>query len=128
MIAAIYPIYLYFNFSGYMDVVIGVARFFGIVLAGELRPAVLVGKLHQFLEPLAHHFIQLVENLRLQPADDGLHGAHNRTRALPLIIAVVAFFVTFFLVGLWHGQTSEFLFFGFLQGGGVSCQQALSGR
>ena len=31
-------------------------------------------------------------------------------------LAVVAFFITFFLVGLWHGQTSEFLFFGFLQG------------
>ena len=26
----------------------------------------------------------------------------------------------FFLVGLWHGQTSEFVFFGFLQGGGVA--------
>jgi hypothetical protein len=32
----------------------------------------------------------------------------------------VAFFVTFFLVGAWHGQTSEFLFFGVLQGGGVA--------
>ena len=35
-------------------------------------------------------------------------------------IAVVAFFVTFFLVGLWHGQTSEFLFYGVTQGGGVA--------
>ena len=34
-----------------------------------------------------------------------------------------AFFVTFFLVGLWHGQTSEFLFFGFLQGGGVAANK-----
>jgi D-alanyl-lipoteichoic acid acyltransferase DltB (MBOAT superfamily) len=34
--------------------------------------------------------------------------------------SVVAFFVTFFLVGAWHGQTSEFLFFGVLQGGGVA--------
>jgi hypothetical protein len=35
-------------------------------------------------------------------------------------LAVLTFFVTFFLVGLWHGQTSEFLFFGVLQGLGVS--------
>jgi alginate O-acetyltransferase complex protein AlgI len=35
-------------------------------------------------------------------------------------VGVAAFFVTFFLVGLWHGQTSEFLFFGFLQGAGVA--------
>jgi hypothetical protein len=29
-------------------------------------------------------------------------------------------FVTFFLVGAWHGQTSSFLFYGVLQGLGVS--------
>ena len=28
--------------------------------------------------------------------------------------------MTFFLVGLWHGRTSEFIFFGLLQGGGVA--------
>ena len=28
--------------------------------------------------------------------------------------------MTFFLVGAWHGPTSEFLFFGLLQGGGVA--------
>jgi alginate O-acetyltransferase complex protein AlgI len=33
---------------------------------------------------------------------------------------VLTYFVTFFLVGAWHGQTSEFLFFGVLQGGGVA--------
>jgi D-alanyl-lipoteichoic acid acyltransferase DltB (MBOAT superfamily) len=34
--------------------------------------------------------------------------------------AVLAYFITFFLVGAWHGQTSMFLFFGVLQGGGVA--------
>ena len=28
--------------------------------------------------------------------------------------------MTFFLVGVWHGRTSEFVFFGILQGGGVA--------
>jgi D-alanyl-lipoteichoic acid acyltransferase DltB (MBOAT superfamily) len=36
---------------------------------------------------------------------------------------VFAFFVTFFLVGAWHGQTSKFLFFGVLQGGGVAANK-----
>jgi len=40
--------------------------------------------------------------------------------SLAPFLAVVAFFVTFFLVGIWHGQTSEFVMFGFLQGLGVS--------
>jgi hypothetical protein len=35
-------------------------------------------------------------------------------------IAVFCFFVTFFLIGVWHGRTSEFLVFGVLVGAGVS--------
>jgi D-alanyl-lipoteichoic acid acyltransferase DltB (MBOAT superfamily) len=35
-------------------------------------------------------------------------------------LGVIAFFVTFFLVGIWHGRTSEFFVFGLLQGGGVA--------
>jgi len=40
--------------------------------------------------------------------------------ALQQFLGVFCFFVTFFLVGLWHGRTSEFIFFGVLQGGGVA--------
>jgi D-alanyl-lipoteichoic acid acyltransferase DltB (MBOAT superfamily) len=46
----------------------------------------------------------------------------SHPKAAPYI-GIFAFFVTFFLVGLWHGQTSEFLFFGFLQGGGVAANK-----
>src|SRR5258708_37770208 len=38
-------------------------------------------------------------------------------------LGVLAYFVTFFLVGAWHGQTSMFLFFGVLQGGGVAANK-----
>jgi hypothetical protein len=35
-------------------------------------------------------------------------------------LGVIAFFVTFFLIGLWHGQTSVFAVYGVLLGLGVS--------
>jgi D-alanyl-lipoteichoic acid acyltransferase DltB (MBOAT superfamily) len=44
----------------------------------------------------------------------------NPSESMAPIWGVIAFFVTFFLVGAWHGQTSSFLFFGVLQGLGVS--------
>jgi hypothetical protein len=40
--------------------------------------------------------------------------------ALEPLLAVFCFFVTFFLVGIWHGRTSEFVIFGLLTGGGIS--------
>jgi alginate O-acetyltransferase complex protein AlgI len=35
-------------------------------------------------------------------------------------LGVFCFFVTFFLIGVWHGRTSEYIVFGVLQGGGVA--------
>jgi alginate O-acetyltransferase complex protein AlgI len=40
--------------------------------------------------------------------------------ALQPLLGVLCFFVTFFLVGIWHGRTSEFVIFGVLQGAGVA--------
>jgi hypothetical protein len=40
--------------------------------------------------------------------------------ALQPFLAVFCFFVTFFLIGLWHGRTSEFIVFGLVTGGGMS--------
>ena len=42
------------------------------------------------------------------------------------VLGVFCFFVTFFLIGVWHGRTSEFVIFGVLQGGGSFDQQALA--
>jgi hypothetical protein len=40
--------------------------------------------------------------------------------SLQPFLGVICFFVTFFLIGVWHGRTSEFMVFGLLQGGGVA--------
>ena len=40
--------------------------------------------------------------------------------AIEPLLGVVCFFVTFFLIGVWHGRTSEYIVFGILQGGGVA--------
>jgi D-alanyl-lipoteichoic acid acyltransferase DltB (MBOAT superfamily) len=40
--------------------------------------------------------------------------------ALQPLLGVFCFFVTFFLVGIWHGRTSDFVIFGLLTGGGIS--------
>jgi D-alanyl-lipoteichoic acid acyltransferase DltB (MBOAT superfamily) len=53
------------------------------------------------------------------------------SRAAQEFVGVFSIFVTFFLIGVWHGRTSAFIFFGVLQGGGVAInklwQLAMSG-
>jgi D-alanyl-lipoteichoic acid acyltransferase DltB (MBOAT superfamily) len=119
LIVATYPIYLYFNFSGYVDVVIGVARFFHIILPENFdRPF----SSYNFTMFWSRWHMTLSGWLKTYVYNPLMMAGMERIAAPALApyIGVFAFFVTFFLVGLWHGQTSEFLFFGVLQGGGVS--------
>jgi D-alanyl-lipoteichoic acid acyltransferase DltB (MBOAT superfamily) len=47
----------------------------------------------------------------------------NTSQRLEPYLGVPCFFVTFFLIGIWHGRTSEFVVFGFLTGAGMSLNQ-----
>jgi D-alanyl-lipoteichoic acid acyltransferase DltB (MBOAT superfamily) len=118
-IFVLYPLFLYCNFSGYIDIVIGVAKLLLHQLPENFnRPFSSTNfidfwnRWHMTLSMWLKTYIYtplLMTLVRRFPS-----------RKLESVWAVLAFFVTFFLVGVWHGQTLEFLFFGFLQGFGVS--------
>jgi alginate O-acetyltransferase complex protein AlgI len=119
VVAAVYPFYLYCNFSGYIDMVIGVARFLRLQLPENFnRPfssenyMIFWNRWHITLSMWVRIYVYsplMMVGIRRWPSP-----------AVEPFLSVFAFFVTFFLVGLWHGQTSVFIFFGILQGLGVS--------
>ncbi len=119
IIAASYPLYLYCNFSGYIDIVIGIARFLRIELPENFdRPF----SSDNFINFWSRWHITLSGWLKTYVYNPLLMGLMRRypSPAVMPFLGVIAFFVTFFLVGVWHGQTSVFMFFGVLQGLGVS--------
>ena len=121
-IAVSYPLYLYFNFSGYMDIVIGAGRFFTFTLPENFdRPFFS----DSFIDFWSRWHITLSNWLKTYVFNSLLLVSMRRisSRALETFLAVPAFFITFFLVGIWHGQTSEFVVFGLLQGFGVAANQ-----
>jgi D-alanyl-lipoteichoic acid acyltransferase DltB (MBOAT superfamily) len=114
-----YPLFLYCNFSGYIDIVIGMASWFGITLPENFnRPF----SSDSFIGFWSRWHITLSGWLKVYVYNPLLMGLmrRNPARTMEPVWAVLAFFLTFFLVGVWHGQTAAFLFFGFLQGLGVS--------
>jgi alginate O-acetyltransferase complex protein AlgI len=121
-IVALYPLYLYCNFSGYTDCVIGAGRFLGLVLPENFAQPF---GARNFIEFWSRWHITLSSWLKTYVYNPLLliSMRHLASPRLEPWLAVVAFFVTFFLVGVWHGQTSEFLFFGVLQGGGVAANK-----
>jgi D-alanyl-lipoteichoic acid acyltransferase DltB (MBOAT superfamily) len=119
VIAATYPVYLYFNFSGYCDIVIGVAAFLRIKLPENFdRPF----STDNFLDFWNHWHLTLSRWLKTYVYNPLLLSMMRRWPSPQMVpaLGVFAFFVTFFLIGVWHGRTSEFVFYGFLLGAGVS--------
>jgi alginate O-acetyltransferase complex protein AlgI len=119
LVVVLYPLFLYANFSGYTDFVIGAARLFRLRLPENFDHPF---SATNFIEFWSRWHISLSQWLRsyvFNPLVMGWMRRHKAARSKQYP-AVVAFFVTFFLVGAWHGQTGEFLFFGLLQGGGVA--------
>jgi D-alanyl-lipoteichoic acid acyltransferase DltB (MBOAT superfamily) len=118
-IAASYTFYLYFNFTGYIDVVIGLGRFFGFTLPENFdRPL----SSDNFMNFWNRWHITLSNWVKTYVFNPLLLFSMRRTSSTLLqpFLAVPAIFITFFLVGVWHGRTSEFLFFGSLTGFGVA--------
>lgn len=115
----IYPFFLYCNFSGYIDIVIALARLMRMQLPENFdRPF----SASSFLDFWNRWHITLSTWLKTYVYNPSLLTLMRRItlRAIEPFLGVFCFFVTFFLVGIWHGRTSEFAIFGILNGGGVA--------
>jgi D-alanyl-lipoteichoic acid acyltransferase DltB (MBOAT superfamily) len=118
-LAVVYPFFLYANFSGYIDIVIALARLMRVRLPENFdRPF----SASSFLDFWNRWHITLSTWLKTYVYNPLLLALMRRISlpAMAPFLGVFCFFVTFFLVGIWHGRTSEFVFFGVLQGGGIS--------
>jgi D-alanyl-lipoteichoic acid acyltransferase DltB (MBOAT superfamily) len=114
--------YLFCDFAGYTDVVIGAGQLFGLRLPENFnRPYAA----RSFLEfwgrwhmTMSNWFKTYVFNPLLMALT-----ARWPASAAATLQAAVAFFATFFLVGLWHGTTRAFILAGLLLGLGASVNQ-----
>jgi D-alanyl-lipoteichoic acid acyltransferase DltB (MBOAT superfamily) len=113
------PFFIYNNFSGYIDIVIALARLMRVRLPENFnRPF----SATSFLDFWNRWHITLSTWLKTYVYNPLLMVLMRRISSVSLqpLLGVFCFFVTFFLVGVWHGRTSEFIVFGVLLGAGVS--------
>jgi alginate O-acetyltransferase complex protein AlgI len=118
-LAVVYPFFLYANFSGYIDIVIALARLMRVQLPENFnRPF----SASSFLDFWSRWHITLSTWLKTYVYNSLLAALMRRISSVAVqpFLGVFCFFVTFFLIGIWHGRTSEFVVFGVLQGGGVA--------
>jgi D-alanyl-lipoteichoic acid acyltransferase DltB (MBOAT superfamily) len=112
-----YPPYIYFNFSGYCDVVIAMAKWAGFAVPENFNRPYLSRDMIEFWNRWHITLSQWVRDFVYQPfykyLISGILSSH-------IVLAQYAsIFITFFLVGIWHGSNFNFVIFGLLQGTGM---------
>ncbi|HLD98911.1 MAG TPA: MBOAT family O-acyltransferase [Bdellovibrionota bacterium] len=117
--SASYTLFLYINFRGYMDVVVGFGTLAGFRLPENFNAPFAASNFLDFWSrwhiTLSDWFRTYLFNPLLRKLTDLTPRAAARSS-----LGVIAFFVTFVLMGLWHGSTGVFLFYGLFLGIGVA--------
>ena len=104
----IQPLYLYFDFSGYTDIVIGFAKTFGINLLPNFNRPFLSENMTTFWKRF-HISLSSWFN------DYVFKQVSFRFRAIKSHAANIALFITWILFGIWHGAGWNFMVLGLLQ-------------
>jgi len=114
-----YPFFLYANFSGYIDIVIASSRLMRVRLPENFDRPFSATSFLDFWNRWHMSLSNWVKTYVYNPLLMALM-RHISSVALQPFLGVFCFFAAFFLVGIWHGRTSEFIFLGLLFGIGVS--------
>lgn len=126
--ASTYTVQLYFDFSGYSDMAIGLARMFSIALPlnfhSPLRAASIIDYWRRWHMTLQRFMVSyLYQPLSL--AFTRRAAMHEMGRWPTFYVAVATpTFITFVIIGLWHGAGWTFVLFGAIHACYVCCNEA----
>ena len=125
--ALTYTVQLYFDFSGYSDMAIGLARMFGIRLPvnfhSPLRAASIVDYWRRWHITLQQFIVSYMYQPMVLPLS---RFAANRgfgkwpSFVITVMLPTVALFV---IIGLWHGAGWTFVLFGLMHGSYLACNE-----
>ncbi|MDD3412976.1 MAG: MBOAT family protein [Lachnospiraceae bacterium] len=109
--------YIYFNFSGYCDIVISLSKLSGFTVRENFNQPYLSRSVVEFWN---RHHITLSEWIRdyiYSPLFKNLiSGPCQKNIRLGQYLAL---FITFTIAGIWHGTNSNYLVYGIFQGLGI---------
>ena len=112
-----YPLYIYFNFSGYCDMVIGGASLFGLKMPENFDRPYLSRNMIEFWTRWHRTLGFWIRDYLFTPMYKAIA---SRWPAKAASLAFLCYFGAFFLAGIWHGSTWNFVAYGLLNGFGLA--------
>jgi alginate O-acetyltransferase complex protein AlgI len=113
-IAFAYSLEIYFDFSAYSDIAIGVSQMFGIRVPENFRNPYLSANIQEFWTRWHISLSTWVRDYVFLPLGRAAFGTSLRDR--PLVIAVATYLIAFVVIGAWHGLSANYLLWGAYHG------------
>ncbi|NJD90809.1 MAG: MBOAT family protein [Geobacter sp.] len=116
-----YTLQIYFDFSGYSDMAIGLGRIFGFRFAENFNYPYVARSLREFWQRWHISLSSWLRDYLFTPLNyalvtDGIRRRLERGQKPMLIIATLSSFLTFTVCGIWHGTGWHNLVWGGLHG------------
>jgi D-alanyl-lipoteichoic acid acyltransferase DltB (MBOAT superfamily) len=118
-----YTFQIYFDFSGYTDIAIGIARLVGIRLPENFSAPYTKPNLTQFWNSWHITLTQWFRSYFFNPFNRWIRGYRNIPAWAMILVGQLA---TMLLIGLWHGITMNFVLWGAWHGIGLFLQNRWS--
>jgi len=119
-----YSFFIYFDFSGYSDIAIGLSRLMGVKMPENFNKLYLMPNLATFWN--SWH-ITLTQWFRAYFYNPFTRYLRTRKKPLPITIAIfITHVATMVLIGMWHGLTWNFIIWGVWHGLGLFIQNRWS--
>ena len=118
-----YSFQIFFDFSGYTDIAIGLAQFMGIKLPENFKKPYRQPNLTLFWN---NWHITLTQWFRAYFFNPFARSLRRSRKLSPSMMVLVSQLATMTLIGLWHGVTWNFVFWGLWHGLGLFAQNRWS--
>jgi len=112
-----FPLYVYFNFSGYCDMVIAAASLLGLKIPENFDRPYLSRNMIEFWTRWHRTLGFWIRDYIFTPMYKALVGSWPAKAA---ILGTFCYFAAFFLAGIWHGSTWPYVVYGLLNGLGLA--------
>jgi len=121
-----YAFQIYFDFSGYSDIAIGLGKIMGINIPENFNHPYLKPNITQFWNNWHMTLTQWVRTYLFNPLTRSLRTSHFKN--MPVLIMFIGQLATMSFIGLWHGISINFLIWGLWHGLGLFLQNRWSNR
>ncbi len=109
----LYTLTIYFDFSGYSDIAIGIGRIFGVKIPENFGAPFKARNIQEFWNNWHISFMHWLRDYLYYPFYRLLHKL--KIRATSLLMGG-SFLITFTIAGLWHGDSLKYLYTGLYYG------------